>query len=101
MTSDTRIIHSIESNLKANECVPGASCSCERHSRSAGACPVLLEMEIQRVLEVFELLQDEQETDDVLVASEDEQRVGLSGNAESSTPVFTVRCLLSLSTTPH
>ena len=98
MTSDTRIIRSIESNLKANECVPGASCSCERHSRSTGACPVLWKMEIQKVLEVFEL---PQETDDVLVASEDEQHVGWSGNAESSTPVFTVRCILSLSTAPH
>ena len=101
MTSDTRIIRSIESSLKANERVSGANCPCERHSRSTGACPALWEMEIQRVLEVFELLQDEQETDDVLVASEDEQHVGWSGNAESSTRVFTVRCLLSLSTTPH
>ena len=101
MTSDARIIRSIESNLKVNECVPGVSCPCERHSRFTGAYPVLWMMEIQKVLEVFELLQDEQETDDVLVASENEQHVGLSGNAESSTPVFTVRCLLSLCTAPH
>ena len=70
MTSDARIICSIESNLKANERVPGANFPWERHSRSTGACPVLWKMEIQKVLGVFELPQDEQETDDVLVASE-------------------------------
>ena len=55
ITSGIRIIHSIETNLKAWKHASGANYLRERHSGSPGVFPILWKMEIQRILGISDV----------------------------------------------